>query len=104
MGEVGKARKSCELASQKFRTAENYKGKVKDEFKSLRAELRGQQQALVKARREVRRLVGKRSEERMMHEKLQAEHEDLRKQLQTLQQGKKNRRRYRKAKPSPQSG
>merc|ERR1712093_399869 len=58
-----------------------YKGKVREEFRSLHAELHGQQQALVKARREVRRLVGKRSEERMIYEKLLAKHQDLQKSL-----------------------
>merc|ERR1712098_221674 len=58
-----------------------YKHKVGEEFRQLNAELHGQQQALVKARREVRRLVGKRSEERMIYEKLLDKHHQLQKSM-----------------------
>merc|ERR1712072_466873 len=79
--QLDQARKHSVQSNASLQKEVAYKGKVRDEFRQLHAELHGQQQALVKARREVRRLVGKRSEERMAYEKLLAEHHVLQKQL-----------------------
>merc|ERR1711964_268622 len=79
--ELAQVRDHHQQQQERYQSAIAYKGKVRDEFRSLHGELHGQQQALVKARREVRRLVGKRSEERMAYEKLLAEHQELQRQL-----------------------
>jgi len=77
-------RETNEKQDKRFKKAVAYKGKVKDEFKNLHTELHSERQALVKARREVRRLVGKRSDERMQYEKLQAEMDAMRAEFQAL--------------------
>merc|ERR1711964_171750 len=79
--ELMQARQQSSHSQEQYRSAVAYKGKVREEFRSLHAELHGQQQALVKARREVRRLVGKRSEERMAYERLLVEHHELQTRL-----------------------
>merc|ERR1712093_141496 len=79
--ELAQTREHNHQQQERYQSAVAYKGKVREEFRQLHGELHGQQQALVKARREVRRLVGKRSEERMQYEKLLAEHQEIQKKL-----------------------
>jgi len=82
--ELVKARDVIETKDQRIKKAAAYKGRAKEEYRQLQGQLHTERQCLVKARREVRRLVGKRSEERMQFEKLQAEMDAMRAELRNL--------------------
>merc|ERR1711964_349045 len=63
--ELIKQRETNEKKDKRFKKAVAYKGKVKEEFKSLHTELHSERQALVKARREV--MKARRQTQRRTH-------------------------------------